>query len=103
MRRIDLRILSLVADGASSTFKVHEALVLAGTRELSWWDRLWFSAGSVYGRMRELEWSGHLDSVDDGVPVPERGGRSRRTYTISPHGMEALRESLFYKSRGGVK
>ena len=61
------------------------------------------SAGHVYGRMRELEWSGHLDSVDDGIPVPERGGRSRRTYTLSPLGVEALREDLFYKSRGGAK
>ena len=103
MRRLDLRILALVADGTSSTFKVHEGLSLEHPRGLSWWDRFCFSAGHVYGRMRELEWSGHLDSVDDGVPVPERGGRSRRTYTISPHGMEALRESLFYKSRGGVK
>ena len=103
MRRLDLRILSLVADGTSSTYKVHEALAAAGTSGLSLWDRFCFSAGHVYGRMRELEWSGHLDSVDDGIPVPERGGRSRRTYTLSPLGVEALREDLFYKSRGGAK
>ena len=99
MRRLDLRILSLVADGTSSTFKVHEALATAGTSGLSWWDRLLFSAGHVYGRMRELEWSGHLDSVEGTIPIPERGGRPRRSYTITSKGMEALREGLFYKSR----
>jgi DNA-binding PadR family transcriptional regulator len=101
MRTLDLRILSLVADGTPFTRAVHEKLVLEGTKDLSWWDRFWFSAGHVYGRMRELEWAGYLDSVDDGIPRPERGGRSRRSYTIADRGMEALRESLFYKRRKG--
>ena len=102
MRRLDLRILALVADGTSSTFKVHEGLSLEHPRGLSWWDRFCFSAGHVYGRMRELEWSGHLDSVEGTIPIHERGGRPRRSYTITSKGMEALREDLFYKSRAKI-
>jgi PadR family transcriptional regulator PadR len=46
--------------------------------------------GALYTALERLETKGCLDSrMSD--PLPERGGRSRRYYTVTPAGLAALR------------
>jgi DNA-binding PadR family transcriptional regulator len=47
--------------------------------------------GSVYTTLNRLENKGYLSSRR-GEPLPVRGGRSKRYYTVEPEGLEALRE-----------
>jgi PadR family transcriptional regulator PadR len=49
------------------------------------------SLGAVYVTLDRLERKGLLDSTL-GDPRPERGGRSRRHYRLSPRGRAAVRE-----------
>ena len=46
--------------------------------------------GALYTALERLEGKGCLDSrMSD--PLPERGGRSRRYYTVTPAGLKAIR------------
>ncbi len=47
--------------------------------------------GSVYTTLNRLENKGYLRSRR-GDPLPVRGGRARRCYTVEPEGLEALHE-----------
>lgn len=52
--------------------------------------RRW-SVGAIYVPLKRLEQEGLLSSRE-GDPTPERGGRSKRFYKLSPKGLEALAE-----------
>ena len=48
--------------------------------------------GALYTSLERLEAKGLLASrMSD--PLPERGGRSRRYFTVTPYGLAALREA----------
>ncbi len=48
--------------------------------------------GALYTALERLEAKGLLASrMSD--PLPERGGRSRRYFTVTPYGLTALREA----------
>lgn len=47
--------------------------------------------GTVYPLLREMEAEGLLDSYE-GDPLPERGGRRRRYYKVTPEGMQVAVE-----------
>jgi DNA-binding PadR family transcriptional regulator len=46
--------------------------------------------GAVYVTMRRLEKKGLVRSRP-GEPTPERGGRAKKIYSLSPEGLDALR------------
>jgi DNA-binding PadR family transcriptional regulator len=48
--------------------------------------------GALYTALERLEQKGCLRSVM-GEPLPERGGRARRYFTVSATGLRALRDS----------
>jgi len=48
--------------------------------------------GALYTALERLEGKGCLRSTM-GEPLPERGGRARRYFTVTAAGMRALRES----------
>jgi DNA-binding PadR family transcriptional regulator len=52
--------------------------------------RRW-SVGAIYVPLDRLEKQGLL-SAYDGDPTPERGGRSKRFYKLTPRGLESLAE-----------
>ena len=45
--------------------------------------------GSIYAALDRMERKGFIRS-DVGQPTPERGGRAKRFYQVSPPGLEAL-------------
>jgi PadR family transcriptional regulator, regulatory protein PadR len=51
------------------------------------------SIGALYLTLERLEEKGFIDSAL-GDATPERGGRAKRFFTISPSGREALQKSL---------
>lgn len=50
------------------------------------------SRGALYTTLERLEAKGFVQSIM-GDPTPERGGRSRRTYSVTAAGLEALENS----------
>ena len=50
-----------------------------------------FSVGAVYVPLERLEQKGLL-ATREGDPTPERGGRSKRYYRLTPKGKKALNE-----------
>ena len=50
------------------------------------------SIGAIYATLERLETKGHLSSRA-GASTPERGGRARRHFGLSPQGKDALRRS----------
>ena len=48
--------------------------------------------GTMYVTLDRLERKGYLSS-DMGDPSPERGGKAKRLYTITPNGLAALKRS----------
>ena len=48
--------------------------------------------GAIYGPLARLNRKGYLLTVR-GEPTPERGGRGKIFYRLTPFGMEALREA----------
>jgi DNA-binding PadR family transcriptional regulator len=48
--------------------------------------------GAIYGPLARLHRKGYL-TVTRGEPTPERGGRSKIFYRLTPFGMEALQEA----------
>lgn len=50
------------------------------------------SPGAIYPTMDRLEEKGYVRSYM-GEPTPERGGRSRRYFSLRPEGYEALRSA----------
>lgn len=50
------------------------------------------SVGAIYVPLERLDKAGYL-SPSVGAPTPERGGRSKRFYRITPQGLEALQET----------
>ena len=51
-------------------------------------DKEW-TLGSIYNPLNRLENDGYINS-QLGNPTPERGGKSRRYYKVSPKGIKAL-------------
>lgn len=49
--------------------------------------------GTVYKTLGRLEDKGHLQSCTS-EPVPERGGRRKKLYELTPSGLTALQRSL---------
>ena len=47
--------------------------------------------GAVYAALERLERKGFVQSSMSG-PSPERGGKSKRLYAVTPAGMQTLRE-----------
>lgn len=45
--------------------------------------------GNVYPTLRDLERRGYLTSYDGAEIIPERGGRPRRYYKLTPTGRQA--------------
>ncbi len=60
--------------------------------------------GAVYTALARLEKKGYLDSTI-GPPTPQRGGKSKRFYSLSDRGMEALRTStrVIEQMRAGLE
>ena len=60
--------------------------------------------GAIYTALARLEKKGYLDSTI-GPPTPTRGGKSKRFYSLSDHGMEALRNStrVIEQMRAGLE
>jgi DNA-binding PadR family transcriptional regulator len=57
-----------------------------------------WSFGSIYKPLKQLVRKNFVDKTCT-VPYPERGGRSKYIYTLTPEGEEALREiRKIYKS-----
>lgn len=50
-----------------------------------------WSIGAIYAPLHRLEKKG-LVSTTSGAPLPERGGRSRVYYQVTPSGLQALKE-----------
>jgi DNA-binding PadR family transcriptional regulator len=50
------------------------------------------SRGALYTVLERLEAKGHLAS-HMGSPTPERGGRAKRFYRVTPSGVKALKGS----------
>lgn len=50
------------------------------------------SLGAVYTALARLEEKGFLSS-DVGAPLPQRGGRRRRTYAVLPEGRRAIAQA----------
>ena len=50
-----------------------------------------WTLGNIYGPLYRLEQNGFLNS-ELGEPSPERGGKSRRYYRVTPKGLKALQE-----------
>lgn len=50
------------------------------------------AVGAIYTSLRRLELKGYVKSAL-AEPTPERGGRSKRYFTIKPAGAAALRQS----------
>lgn len=53
--------------------------------------KLTLGQGSVYPALKDLEWDGLAESYD-GAPTPERGGRPRRYFKLTPRGFQLARE-----------
>jgi PadR family transcriptional regulator PadR len=49
------------------------------------------SMGAVYAALDRLEQKGYVRSTF-GDPTPERGGKRKRVFTVTPAGMRAIRE-----------
>ncbi len=62
---------------------IGEALAAAGRR---------IARGALYTALGRLEVKGCLRSTM-GEPLPERGGRARRYFSVTPTGLRALRQS----------
>lgn len=54
--------------------------------------------GAVYAALDRLERKGFLRS-ELGAPSPERGGKSKRLYEVTPAGMQTLREMRRVRDR----
>ncbi len=63
---------------------IGEALRIAAGREIA--------RGALYTALERLETKGYLRSTM-GEPLPERGGRARRYFSVTPTGLRALRNS----------
>lgn len=50
------------------------------------------SVGAIYVPLERLTKAGYLSS-HAGEPTPERGGRSKRFYRVTPQGLAALQET----------
>ena len=50
------------------------------------------SLGAVYATLERLQTKGYVTSFQ-GDPTPERGGRSKRFFRVTPKGAEALRRT----------
>jgi DNA-binding PadR family transcriptional regulator len=48
--------------------------------------------GAVYAALDRLERSGWVSSTV-GEPTPERGGRAKRFFTVTPQGLRAVKET----------
>jgi len=69
-----------LGDGAYGVPIAHELLTLAG-REVAF--------GSIYAALDRLEQKGLVTSLL-GDPTPERGGRAKRYFRVTPAGVRAL-------------
>lgn len=76
-----LVILSLKDNAYGATIMKHLSKVT---------DKEW-SIGAIYDPLYRLEKNGYLKSVAT-CPTGERGGRSKRVYTVTLKGIEALQE-----------
>jgi PadR family transcriptional regulator len=78
-----LLIVLRLGDGAYAN-PIGEMLTVAARRRVG--------RGALYTALERLEAKGCLRSTM-GEPLPERGGRARRYFTVTAPGMRALRES----------
>ena len=76
-----LAILSLKDDAYGATLMKHLTTVTG---------KEW-SIGAIYDPLYRLEKNGYIRS-ELSMPLPERGGRSKRVYKVTKVGIEALRE-----------
>lgn len=69
-----------------------EAYGVTIRRQIETMVRKKFSVGAIYVPLDRLAQKGLLSS-HVGEPTPERGGRSKRFYKITPDGISALKET----------
>jgi DNA-binding PadR family transcriptional regulator len=69
-----------------------DAYAVAVRDEIASQARVELSRGAVYVTLDRLEQKGLLGSRFS-EPLPERGGKSRRCFTLKPAGVRALKES----------
>ena len=73
-----------LGENAAYAVPVHDEILRCTGRDVS--------RGSIYITLDRLETKGYLRSrLAD--PTPERGGRSKRYYTLRPRAVEALKEN----------
>lgn len=83
-----LTILALKENAYGATIMQHLTVVTG---------REW-SIGAVYDPLHRLEKTGYVRSFLTN-PTPERGGRSKRVYTVTERGLEALRQHREIRDR----
>jgi DNA-binding PadR family transcriptional regulator len=84
MRHEDLVLLAVLQSGS-------RAYAVAVHEELEGRSRRPASMGAVYITLERLETKGYLTSRF-GDPTPERGGRAKRYFSVTPAGMAALKD-----------
>lgn len=52
-----------------------------------------YTYGTLYGILEQLVRKGYIVRVK-GEPTPERGGRSKTFYTLTPEGVSSLKEAM---------
>lgn len=83
LEQIVLLAVMRLGDGAYATPILDEIQAQAGRR---------IARGALYTALDRLETKGCLRSRV-GEPLPERGGRARRYFTVTPAAVRSLRES----------
>lgn len=67
-------------------------------RDVSHRARKDYSVGAIYATLQRLEDKGLLSSADT-KPTPVRGGRSRRSFTLTTAGRQAIRSAVATRRR----
>lgn len=83
LEQLLLLIVLRLGDDAYANPIAEDLLASAGRR---------IARGALYTALERLEAKGCLRSTM-GEPLPERGGRARRYFTVTPTGLRALRHS----------
>ncbi|NDJ35521.1 MAG: PadR family transcriptional regulator, partial [Chloroflexi bacterium] len=86
MTGAELAILSLIAEGPRHGYEIEALIEERGMRE---WTAIGFS--SIYYVLKKLEKAGAISSTLQ----PAQRGPARRVYSITPTGMQSLREAVY--------
>ena len=57
-----------------------------------------YTYGTLYGLLRQLAYKGYVERAK-ATPTPEKGGRGKTFFKLSPDGIKALKESIALHKR----